>query len=752
MHYAHTRAGRPESDWEPLSQHLEEVADLAAHFASAFGAGEWGLAAGLLHDVGKQSAEFQAYLRASAAGKGPGRGPDHSTAGAQWAHEHYKRGVGKLLAYALAGHHAGLPDGIESLSPRLKRAVDPWQSPDDDIAARVPDITNLPLAGRPPSLGFQLMLFVRMVFSCLVDADSLCTEAFTSPDKAAWRRGYLPLFELKDRLDRHLDHLAAHAPATPVNSLRAGILAACRGAAPSPPGLFSLTVPTGGGKTLSSLAFALDHAQSHGLRRVIYAIPYTSIIEQTARVFREALNDTDDQAVLEHHSNFVPLRADGTPVAPGRDDDAGEGRRSVLAAENWDAPVVVTTNVQFLESLFAARRSPCRKLHNIARSVVILDEAQMLPPEHLLPCLEALRALVLDYGCSVVLCTATQPALGKREGFDRGLERVLEIAPNPEQLAAALRRVEVTDAGTLDDARLAARLAGHPQVLCVVNTRPYARALYELLAPQGDAVHLSAAMCPAHRTKVLHDIRRRLRDGRPCRVVATQLVEAGVDIDVPVVYRAMAGVDSLAQAAGRCNREGRLERGQVYLFTPQDTPPENSTQQERTRLGSMPLFVRQAAQAARMALRHHPDPLALDTVEAYFREFYWQQGDNLDSKKLLPLMGDGAQRLDFPFPEVARLFRLIPDDTIPLLIPYGDQARALIAELPYTPVPARLLRRAQRYTVGVYPKVLAALVQAGAARLATEECAILVNEDLYDPGLGLRADNPAFRNPESLLV
>ncbi len=736
MKYAHTLAGRSESDWEPLARHLEEVADLAAHFASAFGAGEWGLAAGLLHDIGKQSAAFQDYLRASAAGKGPGRGPDHSTAGAQWAHEHYKQGVGKLLAYVLAGHHAGLPDGIESLSPRLKRAVEPWHNPDDDIADRVPDIAGLPLAGRAPSLGFQFMLFIRMVFSCLVDADSLCTEAFTSPDRAAWRRGYLPLAELKTRLDRHMDRLAAHAPATLVNRLRADILAACRNAAQNPPGLFSLTVPTGGGKTLSSLAFALDHAQAHGLQRVIYAIPYTSIIEQTARVFREALDDTDDHAVLEHHSNFVPLRADGTPVTFGKDDDTGEGRRSVLAAENWDAPVVVTTNVQFLESLFAARRSPCRKLHNIARSVVILDEAQMLPPEHLLPCLEALRALVLDYGCSVVLCTATQPALGKREGFDRGLEQVREIAPNPEQLAAALRRVEVTDAGTLDDAQLTARLAGQPQVLCVVNTRPHARAVYELLAPQGDAVHLSAAMCPAHRTEVLRGVRQRLLQGQACRVVATQLVEAGVDIDFPVVYRAMAGVDSLAQAAGRCNREGKLERGQVYLFTPQDSPP---------------LFVRQAAQAARTALRRNPDPPALDTVEAYFRELYWQKGDKLDSANLLPLMRDGAQRLNFPFPEVAHLFRLIPDETIPLLIPYDDDARALIAELPYTPAPARLLRRAQRYTVGVYPRVLATLVQAGAARLATEECAVLINEDLYDDRLGLRADNPTFRNPESLL-
>lgn len=739
MNYAHTLANRPESDWEPLSRHLEEVADLAADFASAFGAREWGLAAGLLHDVGKHSAAFQAYLRASAAGKGPGRGPDHSTAGAQWAHGHYKQGVGRLLAYVLAGHHAGLPDGFESLSPRLKRAVEPWHSPDDDIAARVPDIASLPLAGRMPSLGFQLMLFVRMVFSCLVDADSLCTEAFTTPDKAAWRRGYLPLSELSTRLDRHLGHLGARAPATPVNELRAGILAACRNAALHAPGLFSLTVPTGGGKTLSSLAFALDHARAHGLRRVIYAIPYTSIIEQTARVFREALDDTDDQAVLEHHSNFVPLRADGTPVTPGRDgqdDDPGEGRRSILAAENWDAPVVVTTNVQLLESLFAARRSPCRKLHNIARSVVILDEAQMLPPEHLLPCLEVLRALVLDYGCSVVLCTATQPALGKREGFDRGLESPHEIAPNPEQLAAALRRVEVTDAGTLHDAQLAARLAGQPQVLCVVNTRPHARALYEQLAPQGDAVHLSAAMCPAHRTEVLRGVRQRLLQGQPCRVVATQLVEAGVDIDFPVVYRAMAGVDSLAQAAGRCNREGKLKRGQVYLFTPQASPPP---------------FVRQAAQAARTALRRNPDPLALDTVETYFRELYWQKGDKLDSANLLRLMRDSAERLDFPFPEVAHLFRLIPDGTIPLLIPYDDDARALIAELPYTPAPARLLRRAQRYTVGVYPRVLATLVQAGAARLATEECAVLINEDLYDDRMGLCADNPTFRNPESLL-
>jgi len=717
MLYAHTLPERPEADWEPLAAHLQCVADCAEAFASAFGASSWGRATGLLHDLGKHSQAFQDYLKLAAVGAAR-KGPDHSTAGAQAAMDHYGKQLGRLLSYVVAGHHGGLPDGILGLDERLKKMVEPWREGAGGILASLPQVDRLPLVANNSAIGFQLMFFARMLFSCLVDADSLCTEAFTSPDKAAWRRGYISLPEMKRRLDAHLTVLANGAKKTKVNRLRAEILSACRAHAADAPGLFSLTVPTGGGKTLSSLAFALDHALAHGLDRVIYVIPYTSIIEQNAAVFRHALEQQDGEAVLEHHSNFEP------PLAKNTEEEEGEEySRARLAAENWDAPLVVTTNVQFFESLFASRRSPCRKLHNIARSVVVLDEAQMLPPDFLLPCIETLRELCANYGASVVLCTATQPALHRRNEFEKGLEGVREIAPEPARLYTELKRVRVTDLGKVDDATLAARMAGHAQALCVVNTRKHARELYERLAGGEETVHLSANMCPAHRSQKLDAIKKRLKGKLPCRVISTQLVEAGVNLDLPVVYRALAGLDSLAQAAGRCNREGKLECGEVFLFRPE---------------AGLPHFAKQAAQATDTVLRRHgDDPLSLAATQAYFEEFYWQKGDRLDKEKLLSLMQEGAGRFNFPFPEVARLFHIIDDFTVPLVIPWDDEARQVITALEHAEYPARLLRRAQRYAVSVHPRLRDALVGAGEARFVTEECAVLVNMDLYSDALGL---------------
>ncbi len=408
---------------------------------------------------------MQEYLRTSAAGCGPKRGPDHSSAGAVLAERHGPKILGKLLAYAVAGHHSGLPDGVTDLPRRLQKPVPPGVALSPEAEALLAGLPGLLLALRKRTVGFQLMFFIRMLFSCLVDADSLCTEAFMDPNRAAWRSGYPALPDLRQRLAAHMAVLAADAQPTAVNALRAEVLAACGERAAQAPGLFSLTVPTGGGKTLASLSFALNHALTHGLRRVIYVIPYTNIIEQNAAVFRMALGDLGPEAVLEHHSNFE---------WPDEADEGQETRRARLAVENWDAPVVVTTSVQFFESLFASKRSACRKLHNIARSVVVLDEAQMLPTEYLRPCLEALRELCTNYGTSAVLCTATQPALNKGELPD-GLDGVREIAPEPEELYARLRRTRVTDLGSLDDAALAARLAGHDQVLCILNTRAQAR-------------------------------------------------------------------------------------------------------------------------------------------------------------------------------------------------------------------------------------------------------------------------------------
>lgn len=753
MHYAHTLPHRPESEWEPLEAHLRAVAERAGAFAAAFGAQPWGEAAALLHDIGKAGAGVQEYLRASAAGRGPRRGPDHSSAGAVLAERHGPNVLGKLLAYVVAGHHSGLPDGVNDLPRRLHKPVPPGVALPPELEAVLPGLPGLPLRLRRKAAGFQLMFFTRMLFSCLVDADSLATEAFTSPDRAAWRCGYPPLADLRQRLAAHMARLAAGAAPTAVNALRAEVLAACRERAALDPGLFSLTVPTGGGKTLASLAFALDHALAHGLRRIIYVIPYTSIIEQSAAVFRKALGDPESAespgpgAVLEHHSNFE---------WPDEADEGQQTRRARLAVENWDAPVVVTTNVQFFESLFASRRSACRKLHNIARSVVVLDEAQILPTEYLRPCLEALRELCANYGASVVLCTATQPALNKGELSD-GLDGVREIAPDPEGLYARLRRTRVTDLGPLDDTALAARLAGHDRVLCILNTRAQARLVYTLLAGQQDGdgaggpagedglFHLSASMCPAHRSWQLARIRQRLKDDLPCRVVSTQLVEAGVDLDFPVVYRAMAGLDSLAQAAGRCNREGGLPCGEVFVFTPEGrlTP--------RNRL---PPFLVRPVDATRATLRQHGvDPLALAATRAYFQELYWREGEWLDSKGLMARIEEGAGGQSFPFPGIAKDLKIIEEYSVPVVVPWDDSAREAVAALEYAEFPARLLlRRLQRYTVALPPRARDALLAAGAARLVTPECAVLENMRLYRDDLGLCPDDPAVWDAEELTI
>ena len=398
---------------QTVQQHLAGAAELARCMAETFGCGKWAHVAALWHDLGKYSRQFQRRILDN------GPRVDHSTAGAQ--HAAGKLGdPGKILAYAIAGHHAGLPDGktsdASSLHNRLEKNVPDFSACPDAILNHDCEFTpdQVPISLRHP--GFSLSLFIRMLFSCVVDADRLDTELFTKPEQAEQRGGCPSLPELEEKLNAHLDNLTASAPDTLVNRVRANVLAQCRAAASLDPGLFSLTVPTGGGKTLSSLAFALRHAIVHGHQRVIYVIPFTSIIEQNATVFRDALGE---RAVLEHHCNFDPPKK--------QEDDSDQLTWHELATENWDAPVVVTTNVQFFESLFSARPSNCRKLHNIANSVVILDEAQMLPAPLLRPCLAALHDLAANYRTSVVLCTATQPALTKGDDFPGGLDDVLSL-------------------------------------------------------------------------------------------------------------------------------------------------------------------------------------------------------------------------------------------------------------------------------------------------------------------------------------
>lgn len=741
--FAHSGNKPDQSDWQTLESHLHAVGELAAKHAAVFGSAELGRAAGLLHDLGKYTEEFQNRL------KGESPRIDHSTWGARVACERY--GVlGKLLAYGIAGHHAGLANGRDTekrrcLADRLKSEL-PRLLQDGRHEVELPPVDALgppakfkPHADRPQ---FQLGFLVRMIFSCLVDADFIDTEAFykkLNGDRNLRGGRHPELADLRARLDEHLRRFKAD---TPVNELRGKVLQQVRGNATLEPGLFSLTVPTGGGKTLASLAFALDHAIRHGLRRVIYVIPFTSIVEQNAAVFREAFGELGELAVLEHHSAFF----DDQKRSP-------EAREKLkLAMENWDASVVVTTAVQFFESLFADRPSKCRKLHNIAGSVVIFDEAQVLPLKVLRPCVAALDELARNYRSSIVLCTATQPAL-KAPDFLSGLERVRELAPEPEKVFRALERVRIRHVGEKSDAELTEVIASREQVLCIVNNRRHARALYESVARFPGAFHLTTLMCARHRSQVLATISQRLKNEKPCRLVATSLIEAGVDVDFPVVLRAEAGLDSVAQAAGRCNREGKrsADASEVLIF---NSDPE---------LWKPPAELAQFAQAAREIWREYPPdkPLSLAAIEEYFRLLYWQKGAQLDAYDLLGRFEEGG--LDgMPFETVAAKFRMIESAQCPVIIPSGEhdpdgEAAKVLQELSFVERAGGIARRLQPYVVQLPKYGYDALYKAGAIQPREpakfgEQFMCLVNESLYKQTVGISFDDPKFISAEAMVL
>jgi CRISPR-associated endonuclease/helicase Cas3 len=658
------------------------------------------------------------------------------------------------LAFCIAGHHAGLANGRGAgserspLEQRLNKVFGgdiPDLDPVWEAELNVPGDPVLPdLAPRARDrVEFQFAFLTRMLYSCLVDADFQDTEAyFADVEGTAVNRGGFPtLSELKSRLDEHLAGLIGEGP---VNDRRQEILEAVRGRADSAPGNFSLTVPTGGGKTLTSLAFALDHAIRHGLQRVIYVIPFTSIVEQNAAVFREALGELGPQAVLEHHSQYVD-----------RPEVAAQARKKLYyAMENWDAPIVVTTAVQFFESLFADRPARCRKLHNIARSVVILDEAQTLPLGLLRPCLAALDELSLNYRSSVVLCTATQPAVHEdcadpeaEHSLPGGLRNVRELAPEPRRLYEDLRRVRVTHAGQMDDEALAETCREHDQVLCIVNNRRHARALHERLADADNAFQLTTLMCAKHRSRKLAEIRECLQAGAPCRLIATSLVEAGVDIDFPRVLRAEAGLDSIAQAAGRCNREGKRSRqdSEVLVFANPDWPA--------------PKELEQLAQAGREVMRHHDDPLSLEAVDAYFRRLYWQResasAQGLDKHALLERIH--RARLDVPFQDIACDFWMIEDTQKPVIIPWDNDARQAARSIEYADSVGRLARQLQPYTVNVPERIFQHLRDSGAVQPIApdrlgEQFPLLINDSLYDEEVGLRWEAPDYIAPENSIL
>jgi CRISPR-associated endonuclease/helicase Cas3 len=744
VYYAHSGKLEDLSDGQTLFDHLSKVSEIAEQNAQWFGANELAKYAGLLHDLGKYCPEFRRRLQ------GGKIRVDHATAGAQVAVERWQL-MGKLLAYCIAGHHAGLANGIDEGEQRSTLDVRLKLKPGKDIPHLDPiweQEIKLPTQLTPPSLkphktrpGFQFAFLTRMIFSCLIDADRKDTNNYylRLKGKDKTDRIYPSLTDLRDRFNAKLEEIQqelAKSPSKIINQLRQHILDHSRKQAELPPGLFSLTVPTGGGKTYTSMAFALDHAIAHQMRRIIYVIPFASIIEQNAKVFCDAFGDLA-YAVIEHHSAF-----DDTKLP---DNNARDTLKRAM--ESWDAPVIVTTAVQFFESLFADRTSQCRKLHNIAGSVIILDEAQTLPLKLLRPIMAAIDELALNYRCSIVLCTATQPAL-KAEDLYNGFENVREIAPDPPALFAQLKRVTVKNIGEQIDEQLMTYLQEKEQVLIIVNNRRHARSLYESMKKlklEG-ATHLTTLMCAKHRSQVLEKVREDLIQSKPCRLVSTSLIEAGVDVDFPCVLRAEAGLDSIAQAAGRCNREGKRERkgSEVLVFQSPDwrAPPE----------------LEQLAGNMREVMRNHSgDLLSPDALTSYFNAVYWSKGEELDKKKILQKHHEHCPKLSFPFEDIASDFRMIETRLKPVIIEFDDNAKKLVRDLEFAENVGGIARHLQVYLVQMPENGFKELLKVRAIEAIRPEKFgdqfwRLIDTDLYDDEAGLSWDNPLFMEAEKTII
>lgn len=758
--YAHSTQREDASNWQLLFDHLVDVAALAATNAAPLGLREAARMAGMLHDLGKFDPAFQERLRGSK------QVVDHSTAGA-WHVRHLAgvdRGMADLIAYAIAGHHAGLPDTTNddsrSLVERLSgfdpaRLDQSWQE-----ALPLPTGALTPEnVKRPEQLdqfGFHFALLGRMLFSCLVDADYRDTEAFYARTEGrevdrTWPSLAEVLPQLQTRYNEFMARKAAQTGA--VNTLRRHILLEVRARAMLEPGFFTLTVPTGGGKTLASLGFALDHAKRHGHRRIICAIPFTSIIDQTAAIFRSVLEEEPGSLILEHHS---ALEAQDAGLS-ARDREARSKLR--LAMEDWAAPIVVTTNVQVFESLFAARPGRTRKLHNMARSIIILDEAQTLPRNLLIPAVWALRELVNTYGCSVVLCTATQPALEKTKfppiinpktnkprPHALGLDlKGRELAPEPLKLAKSLKRVTLRHGGILSDEALLEALAEQPDGLAIVNSRRHALELFRAGQKAGleGMVHLTTRQYAAHRRMILAYVRERLKKHLPCRLIATSLIEAGVDVDFSRVWRAESGLDQIIQAAGRCNREGRHspEESLVTIFEAENHKPHGE--------------MKALAEAMNRVRAKYPDLASPEAMEAYFHEVYWLKGEDgldrgADGQRITARFSFSLQGgLNLAYRSVASAFQMIEDGMEPVIVARDAEAKALVEKLGLAEIPTGALARGlQSYIVQVRPKDRARLIENGLVRfispeLRADQFAVLQSDAHYSDDVGLeweRAD------------
>lgn len=695
-----------------LEDHSTHVAELAGQFAAEFGCGDIAHVMGLLHDKGKEQTEWQKYIQ-GVTGYTPKyakikSGPNHAYIGARIAQILYPQ-FAPLIAQPIAGHHRGLYDYCEYIEETKK---------DIPKEVLIPESQSCAMPRQQNLKSYDLHHLVRMLFSCLVDADSLDTEEFMNPEQASLRGTHTTMTELLGKLEEYLSQLKEKSEDTEVNRIRNYVQKQCVKESQGKTGFYSLTVPTGGGKTLASVLWALNHAVKNHLHRIIIAIPYTSIIVQTAATLKSIFGEEN---VLEHHSN----------VNPDDIKDREQRERMQLATENWDYPIIVTTNVQLFESLFSNKRSDCRKLHNIVKSVLILDEVQTLPMNFYKPIVHTLDTLCRFLGVSVLFTTASQPVLTGRidgtnpsVGFD-ALSSVHEIIPSDVKLHDKLRRVklEIDDTPKSYD-EIAADLSKHQRVLCIVNTRKDAKELYERLPKEGICLHLSRMMCPAHVAATIKHIKRALKENSdsPIRVIATQLVEAGVDIDFPVVYRQEAGLDSILQAAGRCNREGKNGICTTYVFSLGKEHP------------LPPGFISQTNNA-RLNMAGQYDWFAPETMIAYFKQLHWRI-DNFDKQQMQELLYKPACE----FEEAANRFHLIDDQTMPVLVNWHDSInlyQRLLSEGPSY----QLMKQMAQFSVNIRKHNFDKLKSIGAIEEPFENIYVITNPVFYHDDTGLSIEN-----------
>lgn len=805
-----------------LEQHLMGVADKAKRFAAKISLEEQGELIGLLHDLGKYSDEFQTYIK-SAIGlinededdyvdsQGKKGKIDHSTAGAQlvWR-ELSKQGelgaiVGQILSLCIASHHSGVIDCLSSDTNSLGENVygkrmskinerthlqEVLIKADVSILSRAKELVSNPnilqamrivLAkivqaapikdDKSVVAQLQISLLVRFLFSCLIDADRIDSADSENPKAAKLRMHgwYSEWYILCDRIEKYLAELK---PSKPIDPLRCDISSHCHNAASRDKGIYTLTVPTGGGKTLASLRFALHHAKKHKMDRVIYVIPFTSIIDQNAEVARSILEPKGTKpssVVLEHHSNLIPEE---------------QSWRGKILAENWDAPVVYTTSVQLLEALFGAGTRGARRMHQLANAVLIFDEIQTLPINCVHLFNNAINFLVEQCGSTVVLCTATQPLLDQVES-KKGALRIPagnELMPDIKRLFDELKRVEVINrrkpGGWSNDeiATLALEEAHRTgSCLVIVNTKNTAQTLYRLCKEVNSmpVYHLSTNMCPAHRRAILSEIRDRLEKKLPTLCFSTQLIEAGVDVDFSAVIRYTAGLDSIAQAAGRCNRNGRTEMGYVQVINPKD---ENLDLLEDIRVGR--------EKTERVLDEYESDPtlfgndrIGLEAMKRYYTYYFFDRQNEMDyplsaksighDDTLLNLLSSNSVAvsehnkragqapniyLRQSFMSAAKAFKAIDAPTRGVIVQHGKEGQAIVADLCAAYLPDKeldMLRRAQQFTVNIFPNVLERLEKENAVKEIQEGTGILyLDYRYYSDEFGL-SETPV-RNMEVL--